>query len=240
MPGELGSVIETARAAAGRLLLAAVILAGGAMPIPVVSAGAVRLVDGDGVEHLTNVPTDPRYRGRPGTTGPASLRLPSADRTTSRYTALIQEISRQYGVSAALVEAVMWAESGFDPAAVSAKGAGGLMQLMPGTALALGVLDRFDPRENIIGGVRHLRYLLDRYQGNLGLALAAYNAGEGIVDTYRGIPPYPETQQYVRHVIRRAGLNDSAAGTSRTIYRYPGPDNVLTYGNLPPRKDRPR
>ena len=228
-------MIGIARAIAGRLLLAAVVLAAGGLPIPVVSAGAVRLVDGDGVLHLTNVPTDPRYRGQPGTTGIASVRIPPTDRSASRYAAEIQEISARYGVSAALVEAVVRTESGFDPAAVSAKGAGGLMQLMPGTAQALGVVDRFDPRDNIIGGVRHLRYLLDRYQGSLSLALAAYNAGEGVVDTYRGVPPYPETQQYVRQVLRRAGLSDSAVRTPQTIYRYSGPDNVFTYGNVRPR-----
>ena len=74
------------------------------------------------------------------------------------------------------------------------------MQLMPRTASALGVLDRFDPRENIRGGVRHLRYLLDRYRGNVAMAIAAYNAGTGAVDFHRGIPPYPETEQYVQRV----------------------------------------
>jgi soluble lytic murein transglycosylase len=235
---------ETARAVAGRMFFAAMILVAGGVPIPSVWAGAARLVDGNGVLHLTNVPTDPRYRGLPGAAGTASgwLRLP--DRSESRYAADIREISRQYGVSAALVEAVVRTESGFDPTAVSAKGAGGLMQLMPRTALALGVMDRFDPRESIIGGVRHLRYLLDRYQGSVRLALAAYNAGEGVVDTYRGMPPYPETQQYVRQVLRRAGLSESAVGAPQTIYRYPGPEDSLTYSNLPPAllpgKDRPR
>lgn len=233
-------MIETARAIAGRMLFAVVVLVAGGVPVPVVSAGAVRVVDGDGVEHLTNVPTDPRYQGRFGTTGNVSIRLPPADRSTGRYAALIQEISRQYGVSAALVEAVMRTESGFDHTTVSVKGAGGLMQLMPSTALALGVLDRFDPRENVTGGVRHLRYLLDRYQGNLSLTLAAYNAGEGVVDTYRGIPPYPETREYVRLVLHRAGLSDPPIATPRMIYRYPGPDNVLTYGNVPPRRGRSR
>jgi hypothetical protein len=230
----LGTVIETARAIASRVFLAAVVLMAGGVPIPYVSAGAARLVDGDGVVHLTNVPTDPRYRGLPAPTGSAPGRLPPTDRSASRYTAAIQEISGQYGVSAALVEAVVRAESGFDPTAVSAKGAGGLMQLMPGTARALGVVDRFDPRESLSGGVRHLRYLLDRYQGSIELALAAYNAGEGVVDAYRGMPPYPETRQYVRHVLRRAGLSDPATATPQSIYRYLGPDETLTYSNVPP------
>ncbi len=108
------------------------------------------------------------------------------------------------------------------------------MQLMPKTAAALGVPDRFDPRENIRGGVRHLRYLLDRYQGSVPLALAAYSAGEAAVDTNRGIPPYPETQQYVRRVLRHPGPLDSGAGAA-AIYRYAGPDDVVTYSNLPPR-----
>jgi soluble lytic murein transglycosylase-like protein len=132
-----------------------------------------------------------------------------------------------------LVEAVVRTESGFDPTAVSPKGAGGLMQLMPKTASALGVLDRFNPRENISGGVRHLRYLLDRYQGSVAMALAAYNAGEGAVDTYRGIPPYAETLQYVQQVLRHAGMSDSLRAAP-LIYRYAGSDGTLTYSNLPP------
>jgi soluble lytic murein transglycosylase-like protein len=178
---------------------------------------ARRLVDADGVVHLTNVPADPRYRGLPGATGTTTgwLRLPA--RSLPQYAAEIQEIARAHGVSPDLITAVMRTESGFDPTAVSPKGAGGLMQLTPGTAAALGVGDRFNPRENISGGVRHLRYLLDRYQGRVALALAAYNAGEGVVDAYRGIPPYPETQQYVRRVLREAGLGEAAGGTPRTI-----------------------
>lgn len=195
-----------------------------------------RLIDGDGVLHLTNVPGDPRYRGLPGTgtSGTTSgwLRLPA--RSWTRYAADIHEIAREHGVSPALIEAVIRMESGFDPRAISPKGAAGLMQLMPKTASALGVADRFDPRESIRGGVRHLRYLLERYQGSVVLALAAYNAGEGAVDTHRGVPPYPETQQYVRSVLRRAGLADSRASVE-ALYRYTRSDQIMTYSNLPPR-----
>ena len=109
------------------------------------------------------------------------------------------------------------------------------MQLMPRTASALGVFDRFDPRENIRGGVRHLRYLLDRYRGNVAMAIAAYNAGEGAVDFHRGIPPYPETEQYVQRVLRQADVSEARGG----IYRYPGPDDTLIYSNLPPGIRRP-
>ena len=219
---------------AATMALASVIILAGGPPIAAASDGALRLIDGDGVVHLTNVPADPRYRGLPGAsgTGVGWLRLPA--RAATRYAADIQEISREHGVSPALIEAVVRTESGFDPTAVSPKGAGGLMQLMPKTAAALGVPDRFDPRENISGGVRHLRYLLDRYQGSVPLALAAYNAGEAAVDAHRGVPPYPETQQYVRRVLRHAGQPNSGA-SGAAIYRYAGPDDILTYSNLPAR-----
>jgi len=221
------------------VLAPALLLAGGA-PNASASEGAHRLVDGDGVVHVTNVPADPRYRGLPGASGTSVgwLRLPA--RPWTQYAADIQEIAGQHGLSTALIEAVVRTESGFDPTAVSSKGAGGLMQLMPRTASALGVVDRFDPRENISGGVRHLRYLLDRYQGSVRLALAAYNAGEGVVDAYGGIPPYPETQQYVQRVLRQAGLSEASGGTPQALFRYRGPDDTLTYSNVPPAPTRSR
>jgi transglycosylase-like protein with SLT domain len=218
-----------------RIVAAAILAAASPLgpPIPSATAGTARVIDGDGVVHWTNVPADPRYRGLPGTTGTSAgwLRLP--DRARRDHAADIQEISRRFGVSPTLVRAIVRAESGFDPAAVSAKGAGGLMQLMPQTASALGVADRFDPRENITGGVRHLRYLLDRYRGSVPLALAAYNAGERPVDAHRGIPPYPETQQYVRRVMLEAGLKDTAVAPS-VLYRFAGPDETITYSNIRP------
>jgi len=202
------------------------------------SAQAVRLVDGDGIIHVTNVPADPRYRGLAAGSGTTAGWLRLSTRQPERHVEVIREISREHGLDPVLVQAVVGAESGFDPAAVSPKGAGGLMQLMPETAAALGVVDRFNPRENISGGVRHLRYLLDRYQGSVAMALAAYNAGEGVVDAYRGIPPYPETRQYVRRVLRDAGLSEAAGSTPRTSYRYRGPDDTLTYSNVPPAPGR--
>ena len=221
-----------------RLIVAAALaIAGppvGGSPIPSASAGAARMVDADGNVHFTNMPADPRYRVLPGgSSGTASgwLHLPGPARR--RHAVDIREISERYGVSEALVRAIVRAESGFDPGAVSAKGAGGLMQLMPRTASALGVVDRFDARENITGGVRHLRYLLDRYRGSVPMALAAYNAGAGPVDAYRGIPPYPETQQYVRRVLLEAGLKDSGRAPS-VLYRFKGPDETITYSNIRP------
>jgi soluble lytic murein transglycosylase-like protein len=109
--------------------------------------------------------------------------------------------SKSHGVEPGLVKAVVHAESNFDRRAVSRKGAQGLMQLMPGTARSLGVDDPFDAWQNIYGGTRYLGALIDRYDGNLKLALAAYNAGAKAVTRHGGIPPYRETQGYVRRVL---------------------------------------
>ncbi|HXH83529.1 MAG TPA: lytic transglycosylase domain-containing protein [Candidatus Tectomicrobia bacterium] len=119
----------------------------------------------------------------------------------------IREAASRYDVPEELVAAVITVESQFNPRAVSPKGAKGLMQLMPATATSLGVRDPFDPRDNIHGGVRHLRWLLERFDGNVPVAVAAYNAGEGAVLASGGIPPYRETRQYVKrvmHLVRRA------------------------------------
>jgi soluble lytic murein transglycosylase-like protein len=109
----------------------------------------------------------------------------------------------RYGVSEELIAAIIEAESDFNPRAVSRRGAQGLMQLMPETAALLGVDDPFDPRANIDGGVRHLRALMDRFDNNLPLVLAAYNAGEVAVARHRGVPPYRETRGYVARILKR-------------------------------------
>lgn len=205
----------------------------------VAAEGAYRLVDEEGIVHITDTPNNPSFRPIAGFSGTASgwLRVPSGTQVGSAFSREIREAAERHGINPALVEAVIRIESAFNPWAVSPKGAQGLMQLMPRTAYALGVRDSFNPRQNIEGGVRHLRYLLDRYPGNIPLALAAYNAGEGAVDYYGGIPPYTETRQYVQKILQQTGggqVKAAAEPPPPVIYRHQEADGTLVFSNMPP------
>lgn len=166
------------------------------------------LRDANGVAHLTNV-TPKKNSGyklfqKSAWTAPKAWHdgfriLPRLDVHT--YDDEIRHYAKQFGVDPTLVRAVMHAESAFNPNALSSAGAGGLMQLMPQTAARFGVADRFNPKENIAGGVAYLAFLLDLFHGDRQLAVAAYNAGEGAVQKYSGVPPYNETQNYVTRVL---------------------------------------
>ena len=125
---------------------------------------------------------------------------PSLETSLAQWQPYIQEAAQKFGVDTNLIAAVIAQESSGNPSAVSSKGAKGLMQLMDTTASDMGVSQVFQPRQNIIGGTKYLKQLLDKYNGNEALALASYNAGTAAVDKYNGIPPYPETQRYVENV----------------------------------------
>lgn len=146
----------------------------------------------------------------------------------------IKDVASRHGISVDLIAAIIETESHFNPRAVSHRGARGLMQLMPATAAILGVRDPFDPRENIEGGVQHLRSLMVRFDNNLPLVLAAYNAGEQAVIAHGGIPPYRETQEYVRRVLghlrsdrAKAFDRDRAAARSATRGKASSPPALL-------------
>jgi soluble lytic murein transglycosylase-like protein len=154
--------------------------------------------DKQGVLTFTNVPTHQGFRRVIRETNGQSEPISSAN----GYEGLIQSASERYSLDADLIRAVIRAESNFNSAARSNKGAMGLMQLMPDTARLHNVIDAYDPIDNIDGGVRHLKMLLGRYQGDLRLSLAAYNAGSQAVDRHGGIPPFVETRDYVRRVLQ--------------------------------------
>jgi len=154
----------------------------------------------NGVIEATNVPDEPGFRLAYGKGTLIHSRGFRRIAYSGMYDGDIRDAASVFGVGADLVKAVIAVESEFDHLAVSSKGAQGLMQLMPFTARRFGVLNAFDPRQNIFGGVQYLRVLLDLFGGNVALAVAGYNAGENAVLRYKGIPPYKETQGYVRKI----------------------------------------
>jgi soluble lytic murein transglycosylase len=150
------------------------------------------------VLHFTNTPTSSQYKVY------IKERPKKSARTVNSniYDEVINEASRRFGISFSLLKAMIRAESAFNPKAVSRKGALGLMQIMPENLETLMVNDPFNPRQNIMGGTRYFKALLQRFNGKVPLALAAYNAGPTTVDQYRDIPPYPETEAYVQKVMK--------------------------------------
>jgi hypothetical protein len=162
--------------------------------------------DAGGVLHFTDIPNDRRFKVvmrdiKKDRKLRTTFRLSDCVKDPKEFEPIINSCSLEYGVDKSLVKAVIFAESGYNPNAVSRKGAAGLMQLMPQTARDLKVSNSFDPGENIRGGVRYLKFLLDTFKGDVSLALAAYNAGLSKVARYGGVPPYEETQNYVAKVM---------------------------------------
>jgi soluble lytic murein transglycosylase-like protein len=219
------------RPTARRLRAAALGLLAAALLPATAAADIYTYTDANGVIHFSNRSSgDGRYklyvkaperRAKKSVASfiPVLPSDPSADRFT-RYDTWIRQAATLYQIPEELVRAVIKCESDYDPRAVSRTGAQGLMQLMPETALRMQVRDAFDPRENIFGGTRYLRILANTFNGDLQLTIAGYNAGEGAVMRYGGIPPYEETQGYVTNVLTyyqryRASADFVAASTDR-------------------------
>jgi soluble lytic murein transglycosylase len=189
----------------------------------------------DGTVSFSNVPVDTRYR--PFSISPDvpfSKTRPLSQSERNRFFRLIDAAAQEHRIDPALIRAVVKAESDYNPTAISSAGALGLMQLMPGTARDLDVKNPFDPEENIRGGVQYLRYLLDRFEGSVPLAVAAYHAGEQNVDRHGGIPPIPATKDYVKRVMM---LHKRYLGTApkadKAIYTVRS-GNAVLFTNTPP------
>ncbi len=191
--------------------MTAMLLAGGMFFPQSIGAEIYSYVDKDGVMHFTNTPTVNKYSSRKyryignEISGIRYLRMPASFSSVpvnpKKYDEIIKKAANQHGIPYELLKAIIHAESCFNPYAVSPAGACGLMQLMPENLEKFNVSDPFDPHQNIMAGTKFLRELLDRYDRDLRLTLAAYNAGPGAVDIYRGIPPYRETEDYVSRVL---------------------------------------
>jgi soluble lytic murein transglycosylase-like protein len=161
----------------------------------------------DGTLHFSNCPMGTQWklyaRETPRRYPQYQYRRNISAKTPVQFETMINSIANDQGMNPTVIKSIIAVESGYDPNARSSKGAMGLMQLMPETAQDLGVADPWDPMENITAGTKFFSYLLRKYNGNLTKALAAYNAGPAVVDAYNGIPPYQETEDYVRNVLAR-------------------------------------
>jgi len=227
------------------LLLSCSLTAMLSVPFQHARADIYQYTDDNGVIHFSNVSVDTtkKYKRIRSSPTPAPTQeecaVPEPRKTVqssypvsstnipSAYVEMINTACNRHGIDPALVHAVVKVESDFNPYALSKKGAMGLMQLMPQTAVNMNVSNSFSPNENIDGGVKYLRYLIDRYAGNLTLALAAYNSGETAVKKWGTVPPFKETQNYVQRILKIYNGGSHAFTPRYTIYMGYGEDGAL-------------
>jgi soluble lytic murein transglycosylase len=190
-------------------------------------ADIYKYIDDNGVAHFTNDPGDGKYR---------KFMSEGSTSNTHTYDQIINRKSTKYNIEPAIIEAVITAESNWDPQARSKKGAIGLMQLMPATAKDMKVSDPYNPEDNIEGGTRYLRYLLNRFNDDLDLALAAYNAGPTRVEKAGGIPSIRETRMYVKSV--KSFYQGYAGNKITSIYKVTFKDGTILYTNTPSTYDQ--
>lgn len=186
---------------------------------------------------VSNMDGDSHYKyvGKPKSAN--YVKTPGAVDVPPYYLAKIQKLAKRHKLKESLILAVAKAESSFNPFAVSHKGAVGIMQLMPDTARQYGVYNRYNVDQNLEGGIKHLKYLYDKYNQNLPLTLAAYNAGEDAVSKYKGVPPYKETRNYIKRVMNYMGLSYNSSVSSKVrqkIYKIVTEDGrVIITDQLP-------
>ncbi len=198
-------------------------------------------LDEDGIQHFTNIPPVKRvWNLKVSGSEPEPAVQPAVVSPKSEpFVPIIEKYARENQLDPSLIHSIIAAESNFNPKAVSPKGARGLMQLMPATAARLGVENSFDPEQNIKGGVRHFRWLMDNFNNNLNLSLAAYNAGENLVQRLGRVPEIKETKEYVRKITKQYDKKQLSAQAEpepkiTPTYRYLDEAGVLHLTNIPP------
>ncbi len=200
-------------------LIGIVILLGAFSPSS--HADIYKFVDNEGIMHFTNIPTNKDYK---------KIMTTSQQGLDSKYDQIIQIKSLKYDIEPSIIKALISAESDWDVNAVSRKGAMGLMQLMPSTAEDMQIKNPFDPEQNIEAGTKYLRLLLNRFSGDLELAVAAYNAGPSTVEKSGGIPSFPETRKFVKNVI--SDHNNKSNSRPSRIYKFTYDDGTVVYTNF--------
>ncbi len=192
-------------------------------------------MDENGVQVFTNVPPVKQVQDLK-ITGAIPSPPPVSETESVSYDSIIEKYASDYRLDPSLIRSIIAQESGFNPKAISPKGARGLMQLMPATAQRLGVNNSFDPEQNIRGGVKHFRFLMDSFDNNLDLSLAAYNAGENLVQRLGRIPEIKETKNYVQSITKRYGKKGILAPIDEkpAMFRFLDESGVLHLTNIPP------